>query len=512
MRGGFPTTHDMDRPLTLLSRWQRENRIRARSVAALAFSISTLYFGTEMYQTLRGTWFESINNGHLLFAAICYWSAFALVFQINRVWRLRKLRRTRPRRLHSSEVRALVVNYGRQVGVMPVALGFGSPHERRILSDWVRTKPLVLIGPWALSLWAGGRDEFRFSLAHEMAHLTARDDRSDRIVLCHHICFAIFMGVVLVASLYDYISHAIEWNRLTSGTKVLYSRHNTTLFAFLDSLILFSLFLLVTLFLTFERVATLHGRELAADGVAAQVTGLAFPRSRQKSQKIGRWSRLLGALHWDHPERSWRRYAIQTGNPFVAANRILFVSQAFLTCYFIDICLQVLSFDAHHRASIASWTWRDRPLSIFAPFVIAALFYYNSSRLMVTAASLSASPGKQGLSSTHIKNYLAYTVIGAGLMICSSQSVWYFVRSGGIGSIWSAQWDMLSMVAISSLGMTLTLSLAAKFASGLSSGALRVLSLLPIVLVCGAAVAVMATIPPPPKPCTMEDIKWRTDC
>lgn len=501
-----------DQALALLSRWQRENGIRARSVAVLAFSISTLYFGTEMYQTLRGTWFESITNGHLLFAATCYWLVFTLVFQIHRVWRLRRLRRTRPRRLHSREVRALVISYGRQLGVKPVALGFGSTYERRILCDWVSTKPLVLIGPWALSLWAGARDEFRFALAHEMAHLTAKDDRSDRIVHCHHICFAIFIGVVLVASLSGYISHAIEWNRLTFGRNVLYSRHNTTLFAFLDSLVLSSLFLLVALFLTFERVATLHGRELAADGVAAQVTGLAFPRSRQRSQKVGRWSRLLGALHWDHPERSRRRYAIQAENPFVAVNRILFVSQAFLTCYFIDICLQVLSFDAHHRASIVSWTWRDRPLSIFAPFIMASLFYYNSSRLMVTAASLSASPSKQGRSLPRIGNYLAYMVTGAGLMICSSQSVWYFVRSGGIGSIWSAQWDMLSMVAISSLSMTLTLSLAVKFANRLSSGGLRVLSLLPIVLLCGAALTAMATMPPPPKPCTLEDIKWRTDC
>ncbi|MBY3143293.1 ImmA/IrrE family metallo-endopeptidase [Rhizobium laguerreae] len=502
----------MDNELTLLSRWQRENKIRARSVSVLAFSIATLYFGTEMYQPLRGTWFEGISNGHLLFAALVYWMVFALVFRADAAWSLIKLRRIAPRRLYSQGVRKHVTNCGLRFGIKPIALGFGSPHEKRILCYWVGKKPVVLIGPWSLSVWATAPEQFEFSLAHELAHLTARDDKSDRIVNCHHICFGIFMAAVLSISLYGYIANAIEWNRLTAASKVVYSRHNTALFAFFDSFILLALFLFATLFLTFERVATRHGREIAADGVAAQVTGKALPRSKQPTRKKRWWDRAVRALLRRHPDQSQRRRAVQAGNPFVSANRILFVSQAFLASYFIDLSLQVLSFDARHRASIAAWGWRDRPLSIFAPFLIAALFYYNSSRLMVNAASLSAYPGKRKASLLHFKDYLAYTLTGAVLMAVSSQSVWYIVRGSGLGGLWPAQWDMLSIVLISSLALAFTLSTATTVAGKLPSVALRILPLMPLLVVCTAAVSVMINMPPPPRPCTMEDINWRTDC
>jgi Zn-dependent protease with chaperone function len=146
-------------------------------------------------------------------------------------------------------------------------LSFGSFDEKRVIAQVVKSKALVQIGTGVLPLAALKPVEFKFRLAHEMAHLAANDYRSDRIVRNHYVCFAVCAGASLAAALESYVEFAIHAVRSLMNPDII-TTAGPRFFVHLalSALAASLLFGVVSMLLFAERRATRRARELLADG------------------------------------------------------------------------------------------------------------------------------------------------------------------------------------------------------------------------------------------------------
>lgn len=500
----------------MLKRLRRENALRSWSASLLCFVISVIYFGTTIFPALRGSWIEArIPEHHLVVAALTYGLLFSVVFYGGTFASIYNFKRLAPRRIRSPLVVEASAQLSRKLAIRPLLFSFGNFEEKRIVATSIRSKPIVLIGAGVLPLAAVAPGEFAFRLAHELTHLAANDYRADRIVRTHYACFAVLMGIVLAESLYGYIAYAIRWIHIISRPGMVGSSTpmSTILSGLANSLEISSLIGLVVTLLLLERMATRRSRELHADGIASRITKASFPTAgpAEPARKKSRVVRAINEWFAPHPDRSERALALQERNPFTRISGLFLVTHCFLLSYFIDVTLQLASYDARHRAMMIAWRWRDEPIAVFTPWFVSALFYIASTHIMVSSVTLSWRAEKR-FSFVKFADYLACAVAGATLMILTSQSIWYSLRpvSRGVARLWIAQWDLFCLLAASSLAVAVALSLATAF--GNSARRFSWVSVLPISVVLATALGIAIATPTPPAPCTDRDYMHRRDC
>ncbi|WP_445220513.1 M48 family metalloprotease [Bradyrhizobium sp. Pa8] len=500
----------------MLKRLRRENALRSWSVSLLCFVISVMYFGTTIYPVLRGSWIEAtIAEHHLIVAALTYGLLFFLVFYVGTFISIYNFKRLAPRRIRSRFIVEASTQLSRKLAIKPLLFSFGNFEEKRIVATSIRSKSIVLIGAGVLPLAAVAPGDFAFRLAHELTHLAANDYRADRIVRTHYVCFAVLMGISLADAVYGYIGHAIRWIHIISRPGMVGSGTpmNAILSGLASSLEISSLFGLVLTLLLLERIATRRSRELHADGIASRITKASFPTfgAVEPARKTNRIVRSINEWFAPHPDRSERALALEEQNPFTRMSKLFLVTHCFLLSYFIDVTLQLVSSDARHRAMLIAWRWRDEPIAVFTPSLVAGLFYIASTHMMVSRVTL-AGRGEGKFSFVKFVGYLACAIAGAVLMILTSQSIWYSWRpvTSGVVKLWTAQWDLFLLLAASSLAVAVALGLATTF--GNSKRSFSWVSVLPISIVLATALGIAIATPTPPAPCTERDYMHRSDC
>lgn len=500
----------------MLKRLRRENALRSWSVSLLCVVIAVMYFGTTINPLFRDTWIEATSaNYHLIVAALAYGLLFSLLYVVGKFISVRKFERLAPRRIRSPLIVEASKQLSRKLGIKPLLFSFGNFEEKRILATSIRSKSIVLIGAGVLPMAATAPGDFAFRLAHEMTHLAANDYRADRIVRTHYICIAVFIGISLADSLYDYIGHAIRWIHIISRPGMVGggTPTNAILSALANSLEISSLFGVVLTLLFLERIATRRSRELHADGIASRITKASFPAlsAVEPTLETNWFVRLIN--HWfaPHPDRSERALALEEKNPFTRMSKVFLVTHCFLLSYFIDVTLQLVNSDARHRAMSIAWRWREEPIAVFTPTFVAGLFYIASTHTMVSRVTLGLA-GESKFSFRQFASYLACAIAGAVLMILTSQSIWYSWRpvTSGVAKLWTAQWDLFLLLTASSLAVAVALSLATT--NGNSRRNFSWVSVLPIAVVLATALGIAIATPTPPLPCTERDYRYRTDC
>jgi hypothetical protein len=138
------------------------------------------------------------------------------------------------------------------------------------------------------------------------------------------------------------------------------------------------------------------------------------------------------------------------------------------------------------------------------------IFYIVSTHTMVSRVTLGLR-GESKFSLRQFASYLACAIGGAVLMIFTSQSIWYsWNGTGGVATLWTAQWDLFLLLSASSLAVAVALSLATT--NGYSKKNFSWVSALPISVVLATALGIAIVTPKPPLPCTERDYRYRTDC
>lgn len=499
----------------LLPSLRRENDLRSWSISSLCFVISVLYLGTMINPLFHETWIENITNYHLIIASAVYLVLYLTVAGVRKRLAYARFKAAAPRRLHSSLVTNLAREIARELGLKVIFLSFGSFDERRVIAQVVKSKAIVQIGTGVLPLAALKPVEFRFRLAHEMAHLAANDYRSDRIVSNHYLCFAVCAGASLAAALGNYGYFAIDAVLARMNPNIITTSNpryfvHLALSAFAATL----LFGVVSMLLFAERRATRRARELLADGLAADVTRSGVPIAARNAEELkkGNLAEAILKPFLAHPDGDDRSRATETGNPFVYFNELVVVTHSFLMSLYIDLSLQVIADNAHRRAM---YIMEKSVTSTLVACLVGGVFYFMSARLVMTAGSLSygASDPQSRLSETMFRQ-LAYSICGTALMLASSQSIWFTLVDvrWPVDRLLKDQWDLFCLLLANALAIPVALFFSRR-AWTKHNWAIRGA----IVALPGAAVLLVGTgiflVSDHPPPChSPQEVVARKDC
>jgi Zn-dependent protease with chaperone function len=480
----------------LLARLRRENYLRSWSVASICVLVSVMYFGTELNPFLRDWGLDKIPNYHLATAAAMYALVYVVVAMGQATLTRRRFWHSAPRRIRNALVGRIGTDISRKLGVKPLLFCFGSFDEKKIVASIVNARSVVAIGAGVLPIAALKPAEFEFRLAHEMAHLGARDCQSDRIVSNHYVCCALFLGASLAIALTQYVDTTLALLKFAARPGAITAGRNPVASAVLDALSVITMFAVVMLFLLAERRATLRARELHADGLAASLVCTSFPSEAEISDATARteFIKVLLRPFVRHPDPSYRASAVATGDPFFSADNIFFVTQSFLLSYCIDLSLQLIGSSAHERAELVAWRLETSPLATVIAFVVAGGFYFLSARLMIGAAALSArNSGTFRASVAVFPVYFACALLGTAFMIGSSQSVWFVLVTSRwrISQVWLNQWDLLVLTFVNIIAVALALSLSGLTAAPSRSRWQPLLAWMPVLAVCLTAATML---------------------
>jgi len=275
--------------------------------------------------------------------------------------------------------------------------------------------------------------------------------------------------------------------------------HNPVVSAALGALSVATMFAVVMLFLLAERRATLRARELHADGLAASLARTSFPSEAVISDATARTEFINAILRpfVRHPDPSYRASVVATGNPFLSADKIFFVTQSFLLSYCIDLSLQLIGSSARERAELVAWRLETSPIATVIAVLVAGGYYVLSTRLMIGTAALSArNSGTLRGSFAMFPVFFACAVLGTAFMIGSSQSIWFVLltRRWKISQVWLDQWDLLSLIFVNVVTMALALSLSGLTAAPAGNKWQRLLEWMPILAVCVAAATMVLRV------------------
>ena len=337
---------------------------------------------------------------------------------------------------------------------------------------------------------------FEFKLSHEWPHLAARDHQFDKIVGSHYICCAIFLGVSLLITLIGYVQHAISMWELIHRPGVIHLGANPIVSALLTGLSITLLEGVLLMFLLAERRATLRARELHADALAATVAGAEFP-IRSGAAEHDTWREVLKTVSQPfvtHPDPVYRASAVAAKNPFLSADKMFFVSQTFVVCLLIDLLLQIIGPSAARRPEFLLWRLQVSPISMIIIYLIASSFYVVSTRLMISAAALSARPNTTiGTSVASAPIFLGCALLGTTFVVGSSQSVWYVLLTEHwqLRRVLAEQWDMLSLLAMNLVSVALILSISGLIGATQERKWLRLLAWLPLITANSLGVVIM---------------------
>ena len=465
-----PIVNRLQTPRIEALRW--ESRLRAIHAILIAGTLSVLYFGTSFPKIANLIVPLGAPVGHIAAAAIAF-AVVAIVVRITLLLLFRlKIRQAGLRRIRSRAVRETVESLARQFGIRVLALKSGGPRDGRMSAFTIGRHLVVRIGIGVLPLVVRKPEDFRFRLAHEIAHLWAGDPGRDQVVLSAYLAAAILFGAVLGSILINVassISVVANAGGFEAAVQVWWS---TLWFTIVANLVAIG-FLGLNLFL--EHRSAMRLREFHADAVASDLVG---PRPEVFSNSSGALPSGMGGMFArfaaTHPGIGVRRQAMTKLSRVFTADRILFVFQGYFGAVVFEVLLQLLFVNASQslasievRRAHLSRVMADDPEAYLGVIGIAAILLVVSYGIAVGRVRSSI----EYLQNAHTRGrfgFLAMTltlfVVGTLMALGSSQSVLWDLKQTG--------WDTIGYVRLNYDRLAVHVLAIAGFLAAISVGLL----------------------------------------
>ncbi|MFG1384339.1 M48 family metalloprotease [Xanthobacter versatilis] len=451
-----------DAPSTaaITSVMRRESRLRTLLLLLVMSVTPSLLVGTSFPFVLTDLWlplgppFSHITHAGLLFAG-----TFAVLLVVSGAvvrWRV-----SRPGLGvgMGPTVPGILEDLARRVGIEVEVQAFGGPKALGIESVAIGRRRIVRIAIPRLREAKTQPEAFRFTLAHELAHLAGGDPRTDRWIACAYLTalafFLMTFGNVLwvagtnAAAMWRHGADAVVWS-LKAAMFPLAA----------DALSMGTLAIL----LSFERRSAMRLREFHADVVASALVGPGTAAiDTLKAEEGGALMRWLRRLWSDHPEKKFRRRALTERRAVFDADRILFVLQGYFAATTIELVLQL--FFANGYPNVSSplarqqyllQTFERLPQTTMGILVVATLLVFVSGLLVFGRLKVFVEIIGAGQVSVWFFTQIPVLIgLGACLALASSQAVLWELYGKG----WSfvalvlADLDRLSLYAAYLLGV-----------------------------------------------------------
>ncbi|NBJ10935.1 M48 family metalloprotease [Microvirga sp. SYSU G3D207] len=474
---------------------RRESRLRTWLLLLIVSVVPSLLVGTSFPFTLTDLLLPlGPPLSHMAHAGLLFAGTFCILLIMAAELTRRKVRVPESSPGVGPTVSHVLQDLARRVGIEAEAQPFGGLRSRGIEAVAVGRRRIVRIATARLREVNTHPEAFRFTLAHELAHLAAGDPRADRWIACAYLAASVFMLVTFGSVLWEVGSTAATAWRFGPDA-VAGSLRVAALPLAANAMSMGTLALL----LFFERRSAMRLREFHADAVATALVGPgASAIDRLQGAGGGALTRWVRRLVSDHPEKHFRRRALSEHTVAFQADRILFVLQGYFAATVIEMLLQVLFVNASPNVSTLAERQQQLflvlehfPLTVTTLMVAAALLTFVSGLLVFRRVKVLAdAAGARQVPARLVTQVPLLVGVGVGLALVSSQTVLWELSSLGwrLDAVVEADPDRASVYAAYLLGVVaaILLIIGDKGRWSLTRGGTAALAALPVAFALSA--------------------------
>lgn len=424
-------TRQKTRPHVRAIAW--EGRWRAAYLILILGTFASLYVGATLPQLGPAIIPFKFWAANLVGPAIIFGAAIAMALSVARMGQRLHLKRRRLRRTRSAAIRKIVREISAKFDIRVTPMTSGGPRDGRMSALMIGRHRVLRIGTAALPMAFHRPEDFRFRVAHEIAHLSANDPAREQLVRAAYVSAGILV-LVGATSVASSILGSLQVVARNPGAWVTFEPILAfTIMANALSLGIFALNLLL------EHRSATRLREFHADAMAGAVVGdVATPFLESADRKSDRHA-ILWRFFKRHPPPLAREQAIAQEGKVFTADLILFVLQGYLTVTVLEALLQLLFVNA--SPTLVGPEVRQRhlidmfathPTSVLATVLSAAALMALSSALITARLQSSIAAVSTPTVRWRLITLVPILLTGGALMAgASSQAVLWGLKQTG---------------------------------------------------------------------------------